>query len=71
MTPQVSTSFTVKRRASPKLPVRARRYVVVFQCPHCKRNGIVDDFEGEYDVTCCGESFTVSLTEGRLPDWAQ
>lgn len=56
----------VKRPAA-----KIRCYVVAFQCPQCHRNGFLDDFEGETEVECCGRKFTVSLTEGQLPDWAQ
>ncbi len=50
-------------------PKKIRRYVVVYQCPVCKCNGVLDDFEGEYDVKHCSKVFTVSLNAGILPDW--
>lgn len=54
-----------------KPPKKVRRYVVVFQCVDCKKNGFLDDFEGEQKVTCsCGREFCVSTSEGLLPDWA-
>ena len=74
MTPTIEIQQPIIRRrtksVSPPSSTKTRRYVVVFQCPVCKKTGYVDDFEGEYDVACCDQTFTVSLTEGLLPDWS-